>query len=175
MTNLNLYVKVNLENVIDMYPIKTIAEKTGKTTRALRYYEQLGILAPDGRTSAGYRMYSDRAIVQIQWIDKLNQIGFSLTEIKSFLSSFEGMESASDLMEGLGELYQQKLLTVEQQISHLQILATELRESVQFTQKCKPCQLRTDQVDCATCTKHGHEQQRIPILVAGVQESLHTF
>ena len=86
MTNLNLYVKVKLENVIDMYPIKTIAEKTGKTTRALRYYEQLGILVPDGRTSAGYRMYSDRAIVQIQWIDKLNQIGFSLTEIKSFLS-----------------------------------------------------------------------------------------
>jgi DNA-binding transcriptional MerR regulator len=155
-----------------MYPIKAIAEKTGKTTRALRYYEQLGILVPEKRTSAGYRMYSDKAIVQIQWIEKLNQIGFSLPEIKSFLSSFEGLESASDLMEELGALYQQKLFEVEQQISHLQQLTTELRDAVQFTGLCKPCRLRTDQVDCATCTQHGHEQVRIPVLVAGVQESL---
>ena len=157
-----------------MYSIKTIAEKTGKTTRALRYYEQLGILTPESRTGAGYRMYSDRAIVQIKWIEKLNHIGFSLPEIKSFLASFEGMDSASDLMVGLGELYQQKLLEVEQQISHLQQLANELRESVEFTKLCKPCHLRTDQVDCASCTEHGHNRNRIPVLVAGVQESLYS-
>ena len=84
-----------------MYSIKVIAEKTGKTTRALRYYEQLGILTPDSRTEAGYRLYSERSLIQIEWIDKLNRIGFSLPEIKTFLSDFESMETAADLMEGI--------------------------------------------------------------------------
>jgi len=155
-----------------MYSIKAIAEKTGKTSRALRYYEQLGILTPDMRTDAGYRMYSDKAVFQIEWIDKLNRLGFSLPEIKSFLSSFESIESASDLMTEMGALYQEKLSEVEQQIAQLQQLATELQESIQFTQLCKPCHLRTDQSDCSNCSLHGHEPTRIPVLVAGVQESL---
>ena len=85
LTNTNLYVKVKVKSSHCMYSIKTIAEKTGKTSRALRYYEQLGILAPDMRTDAGYRMYSDKAIFQIEWIDKLNNLGFSLPEIKVFI------------------------------------------------------------------------------------------
>ena len=156
-----------------MYSIKVIAEKTGKTTRALRYYEQLGILTPDSRTEAGYRLYSERSLIQIEWIDKLNRIGFSLPEIKTFLSDFESMETAADLMEGLQSLYREKLTEVEQQISHLQQLAEELRESVEFTEMCKPCQLRADQIDCGSCTEFGHTQVSVPILIAGVQESLH--
>ena len=155
-----------------MYSIKTIAEKTGKTSRALRYYEQLGILTPDMRTEAGYRMYSDKAIFQVEWIDKLNRLGFSLPEIKAFLASFESIESASDLMAQMGALYQEKLLEVEQQIAQLKQLSLELQESIEFTSQCKPCHLRVDQSDCSNCTLHGHESTRIPILIAGVQESL---
>jgi len=155
-----------------MYTIKAIAEKTGKTTRALRYYEQLGILSPDMRTDAGYRMYSETAVFQIEWIDKLNRLGFSLPDIKEFLSSFKQVESASDLMKALNTLYQEKLVEVQQQIAQLQQLSQELQESIQFTDLCKPCHLRTDQSDCSSCTLHGHEPMRIPILVAGVQESL---
>lgn len=155
-----------------MYSIKTIAEKTGKTSRALRYYEQLGILSPDMRTDAGYRMYSDKAVFQVEWIEKLNRLGFSLPEIKSFLSSFESIESASDLMAQMGALYQEKLIEVQKQIVLLQQLATELQDSIQFTEQCKPCHLRVDQSDCSNCTLHGHEPTRIPILIAGVQESL---
>ena len=155
-----------------MYSIKTIAEKTGKTSRALRYYEQLGILSPDSRTDAGYRMYSDKAVFKVEWIDKLNRLGFSLPEIKNFLLSFESIECASDLMNQMGALYQEKLIEVQQQIVQLQQLATELQESIHFTNQCKPCQLRVDQSDCANCTRHGHEPTRIPILIAGVQESL---
>jgi DNA-binding transcriptional MerR regulator len=155
-----------------MYSIKAIAEKTGKTSRALRYYEQLGILVPDMRTDAGYRMYSEKAVFQIEWIDKLNRLGFSLPEIKNFLLSFESIESASDLMAEMGALYQEKLLEVQQQIAQLQQLATELQESIQFTNQCKPCHLSVNQSACSSCTLHGHEPTRIPILVAGVQESL---
>ena len=155
-----------------MYSIKAIAEKTGKTSRALRYYEQLGILTPEMRTKSGYRMYSEKSVFQIEWIDKLNRLGFSLPEIKSFLASFEAIESASDLMAQMGALYQAKLFEVEQQIAQLTQLSAELQESIAFTNQCKPCHLRVDQSDCSNCTLHGHEPTRIPILIAGVQESL---
>ena len=106
-----------------MYSIKTIAERQEDLARALRYYEQLGILSPDMRTDAGYRMYSDKAVFQIEWIDKsLNSLGFSLP-IKGFLSTFESIESASDLMTQMGVLYPEKLTEVQQQIALLQQLA----------------------------------------------------
>ena len=75
-------------------------------------------------------------------------------------------------MTQMGALYQEKLVEVQQQIVLLQQLAIELQESIQFTNQCKPCHLRVDQSDCSNCSLHGHEPTRIPILIAGVQESL---
>ena len=38
--------------------IGDLAEKTGKTKRALRLYEEMGLLVPSDRTSGGFRLYT---------------------------------------------------------------------------------------------------------------------
>ena len=153
-----------------MYSIKVIAERTGKTTRALRYYEELGILRPLQRTAAGYRMYGEQAIVQIEWIDKLHRLGFSLPDIKEFLSSFQQIESAPDLMAALGNLYQEKLVEIRDRISQLQALEEELQASVDYTQQCSPCQPGTEVSHCGKCAMR--KSVTVPTLVAVLQESI---
>lgn len=61
------------------------AKRSGVTIRALHHYERLGLLKPFGRTSAGYRLYSDRDLVRLEQIVALKFIGFSLSQIRELL------------------------------------------------------------------------------------------
>jgi len=61
--------------------IGELARQTGLSVRTLRYYEQLGLLTPSGRTEAGYRLYNEADVQRLQQILSLRQIGFSLAQI----------------------------------------------------------------------------------------------
>ena len=67
-----------------------LAKRTGKTVRAVHLYEELGLLTPAVRSKGGFRLYSGKALKRIEWIQKLQDLGFSLTEIKAVLRDWEG-------------------------------------------------------------------------------------
>ena len=51
--------------------------------RALRYYQQLGLITPSGRTPGGMRRYSDTDLARVAHLRELQQLlGFNLEEIK---------------------------------------------------------------------------------------------
>lgn len=155
-----------------LHSIKAIAEKTGKTARALRYYEEMGLLVPHSRTCAGYRLYGDDAILQLEWIDKLQHIGFSLTEIQDFVQSLRQIETPATMMKELGELYKQKLSAIQEKIVQLQRLETELKASVEYTALCNPCADNHDLSKCHNCTEHGHKNIAMPELISVLTESV---
>ena len=45
-----------------MKTVKEISELTGISIRALRYYDEIGLLVPTERTNTGYRLYDDTAL-----------------------------------------------------------------------------------------------------------------
>jgi MerR family copper efflux transcriptional regulator len=64
--------------------IGELAKSTGVTTRALRFYEEQGLLDP-GRTSAGYRTYGPGAARRVHNIRDLLATGFTVEDVRSFL------------------------------------------------------------------------------------------
>ena len=70
-----------------------LAKRAGKTVRAVHLYEELGLLAPAVRSKGGFRLYHGRAVTRLEWISKLQDLGFSLTEIKAFLRDWEHSET----------------------------------------------------------------------------------
>jgi DNA-binding transcriptional MerR regulator len=50
--------------------------------RTLRYYDRVGLLTPSYHTEAGYRLYTDEDLVNLQYILALKFLGFSLEEIQ---------------------------------------------------------------------------------------------
>lgn len=69
-----------------MYKIDEVAQKTKLTKRALRYYEELGLVSPSGRTDSGYRMYTDADVEQILHVKDIRDLlGASLSEIKDMV------------------------------------------------------------------------------------------
>ena len=49
-----------------MKTVKEISELTGISIRALRYYDEIGLLVPTERTNAGYRLYDDKALEKLR-------------------------------------------------------------------------------------------------------------
>lgn len=65
--------------------IGQVAERTGLSAKALRLYEARGLLAPDGRSSSGYRLYGAKALGRLAEIVVLRRAGFTLTEVAALL------------------------------------------------------------------------------------------
>ncbi|HLR66726.1 MAG TPA: MerR family transcriptional regulator [Virgibacillus sp.] len=69
----------------DLISIKEVTKQTGITVRTLRYYDQIGLLHPAGKTEGGHRLYGKKELAKLQEIQFLKTLGFSLQEIKNML------------------------------------------------------------------------------------------
>lgn len=63
-----------------------LARRTGLSVRALRYYDEIGLLSPSRRGETGYRLYGEPEIARLQQIASLRQLGFALDEIREILA-----------------------------------------------------------------------------------------
>jgi len=66
--------------------INEVAIATGLTTRAIRYYEEMGLLEPAGRTDGSYRLYDASDLERLRFIKSLrDDAGFSLAQVGQLL------------------------------------------------------------------------------------------
>jgi MerR family transcriptional regulator, copper efflux regulator len=154
----------------ELMQVGDLAQETGKTVRAIHLYEQLELLTPAGRSKGRYRLYGRDALVRIRWIGKLQDLGFSLTDIKAIVKDVElegRASSAPSAMVKVREVYKQKLEATRSQIERLRTLEREILASLDYLETCgsacEPDQLISA---CPSCNHHDREQE-VPDLVAG--------
>ena len=68
-----------------MRRIGEVAATTGLTVRTLHHYDEIGLLAPTGRSEAGYRLYGDDDVRRLYRIVAFRRLGFALGEIGALL------------------------------------------------------------------------------------------
>ncbi|HTU61676.1 MAG TPA: MerR family transcriptional regulator [Polyangiales bacterium] len=143
-----------------------LARLSGKTVRALHLYEERGLLEPIERSKGGYRLYADDALVRVRWISKLQEMGFSLTDITNMLRQWEESGSAPNAMLRVGDLLKVKLQETREQITRLLALENELRSSIEYLDICPTCSPKQELTACTSCELHASNQSA-PDLVAG--------
>ena len=68
--------------------IESVAERTGLTKRTIRYYEEIGLLSPSGRSDGGFRLFSEEDVTRLERIVALkNSAGLSLAEVAELLDA----------------------------------------------------------------------------------------
>lgn len=73
--------------------IAEVAEELGLTARAVRYYEELGLLKPAARSESSYRLFDDDDLERLRFIRGLrDDAGFSLAEIGRLLEDEDARE-----------------------------------------------------------------------------------
>lgn len=68
------------------WTIQQIARLTGTTSRTLRHYDDIGLLAPSRTGANGYRHYDTSALVRLQRILLLRELGLPLPQIAEVLA-----------------------------------------------------------------------------------------
>jgi DNA-binding transcriptional MerR regulator len=68
------------------YSVSQIAGLAGVSVRTLHHYDQIGLLSPAGRSSAGYRRYDDEDLRILQQILFYRELGFALSDISGLVS-----------------------------------------------------------------------------------------
>jgi len=107
--------------------IGEVAQATGLSRDALRFYEKRGLLRAR-RSTNGYRDYPAAAVEWLIFIRKAQALGFTLAEIEGGLPQLTS-EDASE--KALRHALQQKLVEIEQRIAGLQTLRAELEQRLQ--------------------------------------------
>ncbi len=108
---------------MNQYRIGDVTRRLGISTDTLRYYEKLGLLPAVSRTAGGVRLYSERDLSRLGFIQRAKRMDFSLVEIAQLLEMRDDPQNARGQVR---ELTQQKLQSVEEQLQQLDTLRREL-------------------------------------------------
>jgi len=106
----------------------TIAEasaRTGFSASALRYYEQVGLVAPE-RTPAGYRVYDDRSLSRLTFIGRAKALGLSLDEIADVADLWDG-DRCGPVQDRLRGVLADKIAACDRQAREAEALGRQLR------------------------------------------------
>ncbi|AST71534.1 Cu(I)-responsive transcriptional regulator [Kosakonia cowanii] len=103
--------------------ISDVAKKTGLTSKAIRFYEQKGLVTPPLRGENGYRTYNQQHLNELTLLRQARQVGFNLEECGELVNLFNdpARHSADVKARTL-----QKVAEIERHISELQAMRTQL-------------------------------------------------
>lgn len=103
-----------------MLSIQDVAKMTGLTSRALRLYEEVGILSADKRTSAGVRLYAPSSVDRLKQIVAMKSAGITLKDVCALLDTGANAQS-------LDEIFRMRLIKIDDQMVALK----ERRQALQ--------------------------------------------
>jgi DNA-binding transcriptional MerR regulator len=150
----------------ELLQVGDLARESGKTVRAIHLYEELALLKPAARSKGRYRLYTREALVRIRWIGKLQEMGFSLTDIQQIVRDWEGGGTAPNAMRKMREVYAKKLEETREHLRRLETLEREIASSIQYLDTCDVCDPERLLGFCKACDLHSCESH-VPELVAG--------
>ena len=68
--------------------ISDVAKKTGLTSKAIRFYEEKGVVTPPLRSENGYRHYDSHHLDELNLLRQARQVGFTLDECRELVALF---------------------------------------------------------------------------------------
>lgn len=68
-----------------LFPIGWLSRRTGMPVRTIRYWSDVGVLPPAGRSEAGYRLYDASAVARLELIKTLRELGLGLDDVRRVL------------------------------------------------------------------------------------------
>ena len=94
--------------------INEVAAETGLTTRAIRYYEEVGLLEPAARSDGDYRLYDASDLERLAFIRSLrDDAGFSLAQIGQLLEDDRARERNRERFRQTGDPDERRALILE--------------------------------------------------------------
>jgi MerR family transcriptional regulator, copper efflux regulator len=119
--------------------IGELAERAGISAKAIRYYEQIGVLGQPPRTVGGYRDYDQAALQRLGFVRAAQAVGLTLGEIRGIIGFRDRGETPCA---HVVRLLQRRAAELDVRIAELERIRGDLE---QLSQRA----MRLDPDDCA--------------------------
>jgi DNA-binding transcriptional MerR regulator len=114
------------------YTITELAREFGLTTRAIRFYEDHGLIAPT-RTGRS-RVYGNRDKVRLKLTLRGKRLGLSLSEIRELIDMYDAAKDEHAQVERLQQVLSKRRSILEQQREDIEVV---LGEIAAFEEQCR--------------------------------------
>ncbi|HFQ15738.1 MAG TPA: Cu(I)-responsive transcriptional regulator [Rhodobacteraceae bacterium] len=104
------------------------ARASGLPAKTLRYYEEIGLVAP-ARRANGYRDYSRRDIHKLHFLQRARSLGFSIQDCRHLLSLYEDDQRASADVRAVAQTHLKKIDAKIRELKSLRATLSELVEN----------------------------------------------
>lgn len=131
--------------------IGDLARRLRITPRTLRFYEDLGLLAPASRTQGGFRLYTMEEARCVEAVLALKEAGFSLDEIRELRRLGVDLRPASTAAARMRTCIGARRLEMEARIEKLRGSLAELERMEAVLEDCQDCGRSRLDGDCQEC------------------------
>lgn len=108
--------------------IGEVAARSGLPAKTIRYYEQIGLLAPAARKDNGYRAYDEKDVSFLRFIGRARQLGFSLEDVAALLALYRDRNRSSEQVKQLALKHVAKLDRKIGEITAMRAVIADLAE-----------------------------------------------
>lgn len=136
--------------MVSEYKIGEVADSLGTTIRAVRYYEEEGLLQPL-RTAGGTRRYNERHLSRLKSILHLAANGFTLESIRLVSSLRETCKTGDESSKKVSAQLDDKIKQLSARILELQRLKEEIAQAKAVVRKCRGCKNQPSSKACPAC------------------------
>ena len=103
--------------------ISEAAKSVGLPTKTVRYYADIGLVAPISRTEAGYREYDAETVRKLCFVKRARKFGFSVNDCRDLLGLYEDSGRSSGDVRAIAK---DRLEDIQAKQRELQLLHDEL-------------------------------------------------
>jgi len=132
----------------DGITIGELAKRGGVADSTLRYYERMGLLRPEGRTDANYRVYGPESVERLRFIRTAKASGLSLEDIRTLLEFRDGAVAPCAEVKTV----------IESRLEHVKRQIKDLRTVEQALEKFHTaCETASGGQECPVLDEFGHD------------------
>jgi MerR family copper efflux transcriptional regulator len=123
--------------------IGEIEQRSGVPVKTIRYYEEIGVLAPPERTASGYRDYDSGVVDRLAFVRAAQSVGLTLGEIREIVALRDRGETPCGRV---ADLIGRRAVEIEARIADLQRLKDDLRRLARRARSLDPADCEPDRV-----------------------------
>jgi DNA-binding transcriptional MerR regulator len=110
------------------YSIGEISRLVDLSQRTIRYYEEIGLLHSVRRIENGKRVYTDKDVRRLKFINRLKVLGLSLAEMVELEKIYRKQRNNREILPKLLVILEKRAAQIDERVSQLVALKKEIRE-----------------------------------------------
>ena len=123
----------------ELIKIGDFAKLAGTNLRTLRYYEELGLLAPASRSTGGFRYYRADDLDRLRMVANLQRLGLELARIRTLMDTRGTGLSRAEFLAHVRRALQEQAALIEQRIAELGVQRQGLEKALSKLEECERC------------------------------------